>query len=170
MAESTYSYDTTPSFFERITGYDFLSTFEAPSFGGDALSPEIRSSSPFSGRDDILLLDPAFVGTLGETLHDLREQGYHDVAVADGFRTPEQQREKVIQGFSAPGSETFVHRIPGRHMGGRAADVVLRRYGWQTPGGKEHRFWLDLGRAAERRGLVWGGRWRSRDVAHIEMR
>jgi len=115
-----------------------------------------------------LFLAPDVLYEVGQVLHDLREQGYPDVRVASGFRTQEQQIKSVAGGFSPPGSETFVHRNPGNHMGGRAVDVILRRYGWETPGGKSNRFWRDLGRTGERRGFTWGGRWGHRDVAHIE--
>jgi len=133
------------------------------------MPPLIRAGNAFGPRDKVLFLDPIFQSDLAEVLQDLRERGYPDVMVAEGYRTQAEQRLKVIQGYSPAGSETYVSRYPGRHMSGRAADVILRRYGWGTPGGKGNPFWRDLGSAAENHGLIWGGRWRNRDVAHIEL-
>lgn len=54
---------------------------------------------------------------------------------------------------------------------GCAADIIDRRWGWDGPcANKNHRFWRDLGAVAKNNGLEWGGDWKKRDVAHVQMK
>jgi peptidoglycan L-alanyl-D-glutamate endopeptidase CwlK len=95
-------------------------------------------------------------------LGDLQSE-WGDVWVAEGQRTPAQQRAK----FEAGVSQLKGSRSP--HVKGLGADIVLHRYGWETPGGGSHPFWQALGAAAQRHGLEWGGSWRTfKDWAHVE--
>jgi hypothetical protein len=48
-----------------------------------------------------------------------------------------------------------------------AADIIDKRYAWNIS--QSHAFWTALGKAAKKRGLEWGGDWKSfKDVAHIQ--
>ena len=53
---------------------------------------------------------------------------------------------------------------------GNAADIIDKRYGWDgLAANKDFQFWKDLGRIAKKSGCIWGGDWKIKDVAHIEM-
>jgi len=49
----------------------------------------------------------------------------------------------------------------------RAADVIDKRHGWESP--EAAQFFARLGALAEAQGLTWGGRWSEPDVAHVEL-
>ena len=52
-----------------------------------------------------------------------------------------------------------------------AVDIVDRRYNWSGPAANEgFQFWKDLGRAAQKYGCEWGGNWKKKDVAHVQLR
>lgn len=51
-----------------------------------------------------------------------------------------------------------------------AADIVDERWGWEGPAKDlKHAFWNDLGSFAKAEGLEWGGDWKKKDVAHVQM-
>ncbi len=51
-----------------------------------------------------------------------------------------------------------------------AADIVDERWGWEGPAKDlDHAFWRDLGGFAKAQGLEWGGGWKKKDVAHVQM-
>jgi len=106
-------------------------------------------------------LDQKFAPKVIDVLTELTEQGWQP-RVAEGRRTAEQQREKVRTGRSKT--------MNSAHLRGFGADIIDSRYGW---GGQasdlNFQFWKDLGKAAKKQGLIWGGDWKSfPDVAHIE--
>lgn len=106
-------------------------------------------------------LQPAFRAKVERVLRRLQAEGWQPF-VAEGLRTRAQQREKVRRGYS--------RTMNSRHLSGRAADIVDRRWGWGGPAkDDDHPFWRALGRAAAAEGLTWGGNWRSfKDVAHLQ--
>jgi hypothetical protein len=105
-------------------------------------------------------LQPGFRAKVERVLARLQARGWRPY-VAEGRRTRAQQREKVRRGYS--------RTMNSRHLSGRAADIVDRRYGWGGPAARQtYRFWRDLGAAARAEGLTWGGNWRTPDVAHVQ--
>ena len=106
-------------------------------------------------------LEPDFRARVKRVLRRLEAKGWQPY-VAEGRRTKAQQREKVRLGYSKT--------MRSKHLVGRAADIVDRRYGWGGPAVKwSFRFWRDLGQAARAEGLTWGGDWkRFKDVAHVQ--
>ena len=113
-------------------------------------------------------------------LGDLRGQGYiprlHEV-----LRTTERGEELKRRGSSQLGAKS-------KHCEGKAADIVDGRrigglqvwWGASTPDMSEQirarrseaaaAFFVDLGKSAKARGLIWGGDWTSlRDPAHVEV-
>ena len=108
-------------------------------------------------------LDKSLQPKIEAILKELTLKGWKP-RVAEGLRTVEQQREKVRKGYSKT--------MNSKHLTGRAADIIDRRYGWNGPASNlNYAFWNDLGKAAVKQGLVWGGNWKSfKDVAHVEMK
>ncbi len=124
-------------------------------------------------------LHPVFKLRVDTVLSELTTKGWLPVVVY-GRRTPEQQKKLVEQGVGGKNSwhvATTEARLanPDRSLvevaRGCAADVIDRRWAWGGPcSSKDHQFWKDLGATAKSHGLEWGGDWKKRDVAHIQMK
>lgn len=109
-------------------------------------------------------LSPRFRPLAFEFLARLTEQGIH-VLVVDTLRTAEEQAENIRRGVSwTPNS---------RHLTGDAIDVAPfevyllngpDKVNWDA----DHPVWKRIGQIAESCGLVWGGRWKQRDMGHVE--
>jgi hypothetical protein len=97
-------------------------------------------------EDKIAGLSPAVRARARAIIEELNAAGWQ-AFVAEGRRTWEQQKEKVAKGYSKT--------MHSKHLTGLAADIVDRRYLWEKVCPK--RFWLELGSAAVRHGLRWGG-------------
>jgi hypothetical protein len=117
----------------------------------------------YSVADDPRLgeLEQGFRGDVLAILEELAGKGWQP-RIASGYRTAEQQADKMRRGLS--------RTLDSAHRTGRAADIIDRRYGWRGPAARrEFGFWDDLGSAARRRGLTWGGDWQQApDVAHVQ--
>jgi len=130
----------------------------------------------------LLLMDrrihPVFKVSLEKIVIDLdglRWQPYVDNIT----RSSAEQAEKMKQGYSRTmrswNVDTTSATLPYGHTSldvvhGNAADIVDVRYKWGgAAANKDLQFWKDLGRIAKEHGCEWGGDWKMRDVAHIQM-
>ena len=127
-------------------------------------------------------LHPSLKPRVDRILKALTAKGWQPI-VASGGRTVAEQKIKVAKGYSKT--------MQSRHIGGFAADIVDKRYGWNIA--INHPFWLDLGtEALKDPKLRWGGIWSNTarlpifiravkekklrlitwfcDVAHVELR
>jgi len=121
---------------------------------------------------------PVFKFSLDQILAELKRltwQPYIDNVSRASAEQPEKVRlgySKTMHSWHVPttaatlphGSTSFdvVH--------GNAADIVDARYKWAgAAASPDFRFWKDLGRAAKQHGCEWGGDWKIRDVAHVQM-
>lgn len=94
-------------------------------------------------------------------------------------RTAEEIKRAGIEGDPLPGPKV-TWTLQSRHMTGRAVDFVLdvdSPYWGDSPpsspwdySAKTRSVWDVLGVFAEREGLVWGGRWKTPDFPHVELR
>jgi hypothetical protein len=142
---------------------------------------------------DNLLNDPRVNATARQkfkaVLQDVRSKGL-PLLVWEVFRSREQQRALYAQGrsdaelrkvgFTADeiiqyrkqgylSTKPIVTRLlnPKYHGTGRAMDccwLVDGKPSWNAP----EEWWETYGRAAEAHGLVWGGRWKMRDLPHVQ--
>lgn len=84
------------------------------------------------------------------------------VIVVDTLRTQEEQEAYIRAGVS--------WTAKSKHLIGEAIDLVPRSVvqykGWSP----WHPDWEKLGAIGEAIGLVWGGRWRQRDLGHFEIK
>lgn len=123
-----------------------------------------------------------FFTEIGNMLADLEVQTglRYSIYVTHGVRSYEEQRELYGKGRWLPG-KIVTHKSgePGdesRHQIGEAADYVLfgpdgvARWGSRNEDDYEmvNGLYEKIGRIAEAHGLVWGGRWKFRDIYHVQ--
>lgn len=107
----------------------------------------------YAKGDDITLLVPAFRERVQAVLDQLTARGFTPV-LRDGMRTRAEAAANARRGVGIADS---------MHCYGVAADVICAELGWQHP-----EFFAALGEVAEDAGLVWGGRWKRRDLPHLQ--
>ncbi len=99
----------------------------------------------------------------------MKEKHGYDMALLEGYRSPE--RQNVLAGMGA--SVTNARAFQSYHQFGLAADCAFWRDGkliisekdpWAMQGYKLY------GEVAESVGLTWGGRWTMMDFGHTELR
>lgn len=114
-------------------------------------------------------LDPEFAQRLLRVIKIMRERHGYEVALIEGYRSPERQTELAALG----GHVTQAAAYMSYHQFGLAADcaflrdgklIISERDAWAARG------YALYGEVAESVGLTWGGRWRMRDLGHIELR
>ena len=122
-------------------------------------------------------LSTEFQRRVDAVLEELRAKRWMPV-IFHGRRTEKQQQEKVAAGVSPTLKSWHVAstrksvQTNGIYwdVRGEAADIVDARYLWSGPAADlDYSFWKDLGTAAKRQGLEWGGDWKKRDVAHVQL-
>ncbi len=112
-------------------------------------------------------LDGRFKGRLIQLLSDIQGAGYPFVVI-EGYRSPERQEMLADAGTHVTQARAF----QSFHQYGLAADLAPVRDGKiviseRDPWAAEA--YLALGQQAEALGLTWGGRWKMRDLMHVEL-
>ena len=130
-------------------------------------------------REALRDLHPVFRTKVDQLLVELLAKGWQPVLVY-GRSTEAQRRKLAAEGVGAKRSwhvastHAFLATADRSLLDvvrGCAADVIDRRWGWSGPcANKNHKFWNDLGASAKRLGLEWGGDWKKRDVAHVQLK
>ena len=107
--------------------------------------------------DDPALLLPSFRARVVALLGRLTALGFSPV-LKDGLRTAEEALRNARKGTGI---------VDSMHLYGCAADLICDQHGWDCA---KHGcdFFEALGEQAERCGLYWGGRWRKRDLPHVQ--
>lgn len=115
------------------------------------------------------LLDPVFAQRLLLVFKIMKERHGYDMAILEGYRSPERQNTLAAAGPSVTNAKAF----QSYHQFGLAADCAFLRDGklviseqdpWAMRGYRLY------GAAAEAAGLTWGGRWTMMDFGHAELR
>lgn len=95
-----------------------------------------------------------------------------EIGVTQGLRTVEEQNALYVQGRNGDTRPRVTNARGGysNHNFGLAVDLVpIQKDGkawWTAP----KAVWLQIGLAAEREGLSWGGRWTDPvDMPHVEL-
>jgi peptidoglycan LD-endopeptidase CwlK len=109
-------------------------------------------------------LRPTFKPLAIELLARLVEAGIH-VMIIDTLRTEEEHKANLLKKVS------WVKR--SKHLDGLAIDVCpWMQYNLHGPNklqwDSSDPIWERIGKIGETLGLVWGGRWRVRDMGHFE--
>jgi peptidoglycan L-alanyl-D-glutamate endopeptidase CwlK len=98
----------------------------------------------------------------------MKERYGYDMALLEGYRSPERQAELAAKGSSVTNAGAY----QSYHQYGLAADSAFYRDGtlvisekdpWAMQGYKLY------GQVAEAAGLTWGGRWKMMDFGHVEL-
>ncbi len=115
------------------------------------------------------LLDPDFARRLLLVFRIMKENHGYDMAILEGYRSPERQNALAAAGPSVTNAKAF----QSYHQFGLAADCAFLRDGKLLISEKDPwamRGYRLYGEAAEAVGLRWGGRWTMMDFGHTELR
>ena len=118
---------------------------------------------------DWALMEPAFAQKLLMVFKIMKEQHGYDMAILEGYRSPERQNRLAALGSSVTSAAAF----QSWHQYGLAADCAFLRNGKIVITEKDPwamRGYVLYGRVAESVGLTWGGRWKMMDFGHTELR
>ncbi|WP_133645298.1 M15 family metallopeptidase [Paraburkholderia flava] len=112
------------------------------------------------------LLDADFRTRLLLVYKMMREQYGYEMALLEGYRSPERQNR-----LAQMGGVTNAAAFQSYHQYGLAADNAFLRDGKLVITEKDPwamRGYQLYGQCAEQVGLVWGGRWKLMDLGHVE--
>ena len=115
------------------------------------------------------LLDPEFTQRLLLVFKIMKEQHGYDMAILEGYRSPERQNALASMGTSVTNAGAW----QSWHQHGLAADCAFLRDGKLVITEKDPwamRGYELYGQVAESVGLTWGGRWKMMDFGHTELR
>jgi peptidoglycan L-alanyl-D-glutamate endopeptidase CwlK len=115
------------------------------------------------------LLDPAFTRRLLTVFKVMKEQHGYDMAILEGYRSPERQNALALAGSSVTNAKAF----QSYHQFGLAADCAFLRDGKLVISERDPwamRGYRLYGEAVEAAGMTWGGRWAMMDFGHTELR
>ena len=99
----------------------------------------------------------------------MKEKHGYDMAILEGYRSPERQNRLAAMGSSVTSAAAF----QSWHQSGLAADCAVLRDGKLVISEKDPwamRGYQLYGEVAESLGLTWGGRWKMMDFGHTELR
>ena len=114
-------------------------------------------------------LQPEFVQRLLRIIQAMRDTHGYEVVLLEGYRSPERQAALATKGQHV----TMVGAWQSYHQYGMAADVAFWREGRLVISERDpwaQRGYELLGQVAESHGMTWGGRWKMRDLGHVEWR
>ncbi|WP_373988098.1 M15 family metallopeptidase [Duganella sp. BuS-21] len=115
------------------------------------------------------LLDPAFAQRLLLVFRIMQERHGYDMAILEGYRSPERQNALAAAGPNVTNARAF----QSYHQFGLAADCAFLRDGKLVISERDPwamRGYQLYGAAAEAAGLTWGGNWTMMDFGHAELR
>ncbi|MFM0172888.1 M15 family metallopeptidase [Paraburkholderia sediminicola] len=127
---------------------------------------QIRPALKDASRD-WNLLDTDFRTRLLLVYKIMHEQYGYEMALLEGYRSPERQNRLAQMG----GNVTNAAAFQSYHQYGLAADNAFLRDGKLVISEKDPwamRGYQLYGQTAEQVGLTWGGRWKMMDLGHVE--
>nr|WP_187363473.1 MULTISPECIES: M15 family metallopeptidase [Massilia] len=132
---------------------------------------EVEQERPMivSASRDWSLMNPAYTQRLLQAFKIMKERHGYDMAILEGYRSPERQNKLAAMGSSVTNAAAF----QSWHQYGLAADCAFIRNGKIVISEKDPwamRGYELYGEVAESLGLTWGGRWKMMDFGHTELR
>ena len=122
-----------------------------------------------SASRDWGVIDPVFSQKLLMVFKIMKEKHGYDMAILEGYRSPERQNKLAAMGSGVTNAAAF----QSWHQYGLAADCAFLRNGKIVITEKDPwamRGYELYGEVAESVGLTWGGRWKMMDFGHTELR
>lgn len=134
-------------------------------------SAEVALERPMlvSASRDWALMDAAYAQRLLMAFKIMKEKHGYDMAILEGYRSPERQNALAAMGPNVTNAAAF----QSWHQYGLAADCAFLRDGKLVISEKDPwamRGYQLYGEVAESLGLTWGGRWKMMDYGHTELR
>ena len=135
------------------------------------MTPEVEIVRPglVSASRDWALLDKDYSQRLLQAFRIMKERHGYDMAILEGYRSPERQDALAAQGSNVTNAKAF----QSWHQYGLAADCAFLRDGKLVISERDPwamRGYQLFGEVAESLGLTWGGRWKMMDFGHTELR
>jgi peptidoglycan L-alanyl-D-glutamate endopeptidase CwlK len=132
---------------------------------------EIERERPMlvSASRNWTLMDQEYTQRLLMVFKIMKEQHGYDMAILEGYRSPERQNMLAGMGSNVTNAAAF----QSWHQYGLAADCAFLRDGKLVISEKDPwamRGYELYGQVAESVGLTWGGRWKMMDFGHTELR
>ncbi|WP_047194392.1 M15 family metallopeptidase [Caldimonas brevitalea] len=132
---------------------------------------EVQQSRPLLSSADRKweLLDHDFRQRLLMAFKIMKEQHGYDMALLEGYRSPE--RQAMLQNMGT--HVTHAGPYQSYHQFGLAADCAFYRNGKLVISERDPwamRGYELYGEVAASLGLTWGGAWKMRDLGHVELR
>jgi peptidoglycan L-alanyl-D-glutamate endopeptidase CwlK len=115
------------------------------------------------------MLNPEFTQRLLTVFKIMKEKYGYDMAILEGYRSPERQNLLASMGSNVTNAAAF----QSWHQYGLAADCAFLRDGKLVISEKDPwamRGYQLYGEVAESVGMTWGGRWKMMDFGHAELR
>jgi peptidoglycan L-alanyl-D-glutamate endopeptidase CwlK len=115
------------------------------------------------------LLNADYAQRLLQAFKIMKEQHGYEMAILEGYRSPERQTMLAGMGSNVTNAAAF----QSWHQYGLAADCAFLRDGKLLISEKDPwamRGYRLYGEVAESVGLTWGGRWKMMDFGHTELR
>jgi peptidoglycan L-alanyl-D-glutamate endopeptidase CwlK len=115
------------------------------------------------------LLNPQYAQRLLLVFKIMKEKYGYDLAILEGYRSPERQNTLARMGSNVTNAAAF----QSYHQFGLAADCAFLRDGKLQISEKDPwtmEAYRRYGEVAESVGLTWGGRWKMMDFGHTELR
>lgn len=135
------------------------------------MTPEVEVVRPglVSASRDWSLLEKDYSQRLLQAFRIMKERHGYDMALLEGYRSPERQDALAAQGSNVTNAKAF----QSWHQYGLAADCAFLRDGKLVISERDPwamRGYELFGEVAESLGLTWGGRWKMMDFGHTELR
>ena len=132
---------------------------------------EVAQERPMlvSASRDWALMNPEYAQRLLRAFKIMKDQHGYDMAILEGYRSPERQNTLAGMGSSVTNAAAW----QSWHQYGLAADCAFLRNGKIVITEKDPwamRGYQLFGEVAESVGLTWGGRWKMMDLGHTELR
>ncbi len=132
---------------------------------------EVQQERPLiaSASRDWALMNPEYEQRLLRVFKIMKEQHGYDMAILEGYRSPERQNVLAKMGSNVTNAAAF----QSWHQYGLAADCAFVRNGKVVISEKDPwamRGYQLYGEVAESLGMTWGGRWKMMDFGHTELR
>ncbi|MES3023919.1 MAG: M15 family metallopeptidase [Pseudomonadota bacterium] len=132
---------------------------------------EVQQERPMlvSASRDWTRMNDAYTQRLLMVFKIMKETHGYDMAILEGYRSPERQNVLASMGSNVTNAAAF----QSWHQYGLAADCAFLRNGKVVISEKDPwamRGYRLYGEVAESMGLTWGGRWKMMDFGHTELR